>query len=419
MTLSPVRCFLASLLLTGSFAAAATLNGTATNGTTNKPAAGDDVVLIKLGQGMEEVARAKVDNKGHFSLPVPSDDSPYLVRIVHQGVTYNRMAAPGTNTVEVKVYDAAPKIEGVTVTADVMRFQAQGNELQGVRVFAVDNSSNPPRTQMSDQSFEFYLPEGAEVEQGLAATEGGQPLNVAPVPQGERNRYSFLFPLRPGQTQFQVVFHLPYNGKASIDPKPIYGTQHFVVMLPKTMQFTAAEGTAFQSMPDPRQSDTVVQVASNTQPGQHLAFQVAGTGILAQSGGSGGGEDQQGGSQTAGRDSRPGGGLGPPSDAPDPLQQYRWYLLGGFAVVLAGGAHFIARRQRREAAQEATETPEPATSTAASSASSPNLLLQALKEELFALELEHKQGHISQEEYDKAKAALDQTLQRAIKRGAS
>ena len=45
------------------------------------------------------------------------------------------------------------------------------------------------------------------------------------------------------------------------------------------------------------------------------------------------------------------------------------------------------------------------------------LLLDALKEELFQLEIEHKQGSISQKEYEKAKAALDQTLERAVKRG--
>jgi hypothetical protein len=44
------------------------------------------------------------------------------------------------------------------------------------------------------------------------------------------------------------------------------------------------------------------------------------------------------------------------------------------------------------------------------------MLLEGLKEELFELEVEHKQGRISQQEYEKTKAALDQTLQRALKR---
>jgi hypothetical protein len=43
-------------------------------------------------------------------------------------------------------------------------------------------------------------------------------------------------------------------------------------------------------------------------------------------------------------------------------------------------------------------------------------LLAALKDELFQLELEHKQGQISDQEYAKTKAALDETLARAIKR---
>ena len=48
-----------------------------------------------------------------------------------------------------------------------------------------------------------------------------------------------------------------------------------------------------------------------------------------------------------------------------------------------------------------------------------SLLLEALKEEIFHLEVEHKQGHISQQEYEKAKAALDQTLERAVRRSAA
>ena len=46
------------------------------------------------------------------------------------------------------------------------------------------------------------------------------------------------------------------------------------------------------------------------------------------------------------------------------------------------------------------------------------LLLEALKDELFQLEVEHKQGGISQQEYERARAALDQTLERALKRAA-
>lgn len=423
----PLKFIAALSLIVSSFASGQTLTGTATNGTTKKPAAGDDVVLLSLGQGMEEAGRTKTDAKGNFSLKLDNSTSPHLVRVIHQGVTYHHMAPPGTTSVDVQVYDVSKKVEGISVTADVMRFQAQGNELQGIRLFAVNNPSDPPRTQMSDQSFEFYLPDGAQIDQSMAKTSGGQPITSAPVPQKEKNRYAFLFPLRPGETEFQVSYHLPYSGEASFDPKALYGAQHFVVVLPKTMQFTAGPGATFQSMQDPQQSDSVVQVASNTTAGQALTFKISGNGTMSETQeNTQGGGSPVGGAQTsgasAGRDSRPGGGLGPPIDAPDPLEQYRWYILGGFAVVLAGGAVYIAKRSKTAAIADFAPVdieppdlppapkPKPADRTA--------MLLDALKEEIFQLEVEHKQGRISQQEYEKAKAALDQTLERAVKRGA-
>jgi len=181
-------------------------------------------------------------------------------------------------------------------------------------------------------------------------------------------------------------------------------------------------------------------VATLTQPGQPLSFKLSGTGTLASNEG-GGSESGSSGGATGGQgDSRPGGGLGPPIDAPDPLQKYRWWIIGGFAAALLVGAFYVASRQRGIAANvadagtvefEVPETPQPArprvsrstpapapqvSAPAALPSPRPSMLLEALKEELFQLEVEHKQGKISQAEYEKAKAALDGTLERAIKR---
>ena len=42
-----------------------------------------------------------------------------LVRAIHQGVTYHRMAPPGTTSVEVEVYDVGKSVEGIEVVADI------------------------------------------------------------------------------------------------------------------------------------------------------------------------------------------------------------------------------------------------------------------------------------------------------------
>jgi hypothetical protein len=408
------------LSLLTALASAQTITGTVNNGTTNKPASGDDVVLLSLINGMQEAGRTQTDAKGSFTLKLDDAKGPHLIRVIHQGVTYHRMAPPGTTSAEVEVFDVAKKVAGIQVTADVMRFQAQGNELGGVRLFAVNNNSNPPRTQMNDQNFEFYLPEGAQIDQSMAETAGGQPINSAPVPQKEKDRYAFIFPLRPGETQFQVAFHLPYNGQINVNPRAIYGAQHFVVMLPKSMQFTAGQGAVFNAMNDPRQPDAIVQVASNTTVGQPLDFGISGTGTLTDSGDDSAGAPSPVGGATTGRDSRPGGGLGPPIDAPDPLEKYRWYILGGFGLALAAGAIFVLGRSKTTVPQFAAsdiEVVDLAVAPKPLAADRSTVLLDALKEELFQLEVEHKQGRISQPEYEKAKAGLDQTLERALKRG--
>jgi len=437
-----------ALLLAAVGAFAQTLTGTVKNGTTGKPAAGDDVVLLSLAQGMEEAGRTKSDAKGNFSLKLDAA-GPHLVRVIHEGVTYHRMAPPGTTSVEVEVYDVGKKIDGVEVVADIMRVQVEQGQLEIMRAFAVQNTSKPPRTQMNEHNLEFNVPDGARIIQGEAMTEGGQPISSSPAPEDEKKtRYAFVFPLRPGTTQFQVAYQLPYSGSANIDPKSMYPLQHFVAILPKTIEFSAAPGTSYKPMNDPQQPDANVQVASSAGLGQSLAFKISGEGTLAARQENGGAPGEAAPAQS---ESRPGGGLGPPIDAPPPLQKYQWWILGGFTVALIAGGVFVASRQQaanRAAAAAGTKSKNtwdegveseyeqvevlatgaagvsnpprseslPQQPLVTSSSSSSSMLLQGLKDELFELEIEHKQGRISQQEYDSAKAALDQTLQRALKR---
>jgi len=414
-----------------SSTAAQTLAGTVTNGTTGKPAAGDQIILLSLANGMEEAGKTTTDSGGKFSFKLTDGGGPHLIRAIHQGVTYHQMAPPGTNSVEVQVYDVAKKIPELGMTADVLRFQTDGGQLQGTRLFAVNNTSAPPRTQMNDHNFEFYLPEGAKVESSQAKAPNGQPIAAEVVPQSEKNRYAIVFPLRPGETQFQVQYTLPYSGTAKVDPKPLYPAEHLVVVLPKSMHFAASNGSAFQSMQDPSQGDTIVEVAQQTKPGQSLGFTLTGTGTISDEPG----KVAAGAAQQQGGENRPGGGLGAPIEAPDPLDKFRWYILGGFALILAIGAFVVMRRQPEAATATGTmPTAPPAsvseprsarsapvvTAALASAVSAPadrsSKLLEALKEEMFELELERKQGKISPPDYEKARAALDQTLDRALKR---
>ncbi len=430
------RATCAAILLLTTFVSAQTLTGTLKNSTTNKPAVGDEVVLLKLGQGMEESGRTKTDAQGHFSFKLDDAQAPHLVRAIHEDVTYHRMAPPGTTSVELEVFDVGKKIDGIQVVADIMRVQTVQGQIEVVREFGVQNTSKPPRTQMNERNLEFYIPDGAHIieDSGSATTENGNPLKTAPVPEGEKNRYSFIFPLRPGLTRFEVAYQFAYTGSANLDPKSVYPLEHFVVMLPKTMQFTAAaQATGYKSGTYPAEPNAIMEVASNTTPGQNLAFKVSGEGALEepqQEGGQAQGQSPEGAQPNPGAQTidRPGGGLGPPIDAPDPLQKYRWQILGSIAGALILGGIYVAMRQQSAARALARQTPGSSASTMVEDDYAPaetnprarptSMLLEGLKEELFQLEVERRQGKISPAEYEKAKSALDQTLERALKREA-
>lgn len=375
---------------------ATTLTGTIINGTTSKPSAGDEVILIKLAAGMEEAGHTKTDAQGKFTFNF-DDPGMHLIRAIHQGVTYHQPAPPGTSSVDVTVYDVGTKVDGINAVADLMFIQASQGRLDITRVFAVDNTSRPPRTQMNDANFEFNLPQDASIDGAQAQTAGGQGVNVQPAPQAQKGRYAFVFPLRPGQTQFQVSYHLPYSGKATIDPQLVYPLQHFVAEMPRSIAFTPLQSGIYENKQPPDQPDGIAEVASNPQPGQKLAFEISGEGTLQN-------QDQEASNAPAGStaDNRPGGGLGKPIEAPDPMDKYRYWIIGGFGFVLIIGAVYTLNRSKASAPAVA--------------APSAGGLLDGLKDELFQLELEHKQGQISDAEYRTTKAALDQTLARALKR---
>jgi hypothetical protein len=419
-----MKSLAAFILLFGSFALAQSITGTVTNGTTGKPAAGDDVTLIALSQGMQEIGSTKTDAQGKFSFPAPADRAPHMVRVTHGAVNYFPQGGPlmpGTTTAAFTVYDSAKKVAPLNQTVEVNRYQSEdGKTLQVIALFALQNASNPPRTMDSDKTFEFVLPTGAQLESSDAKGPGGQPIQFPANETGQKNTYAFNFPLKPGETQFQVSYHMPYTGDASFAPKPLADVQHFVVMLPKGMSFNSKNTQTFQTMPD--KSGSTIMVATNVKPGQDLSFRIGGSGVFQPEGqgdagaGDNGGGAIGGGGQAAANDNRPGGGLGAPIDAPDPLHNYRAVILGAFAVVLVMGGFYVVTRSNNRphpVTAEGTRIDAPITGDRST------ILLEAMKEELFQLEIDRQQGKVSEEEYAKAKGALDETIKRALARKGS
>jgi hypothetical protein len=401
------------LFAAGASASAATITGTVTNGTTKTPAAGDAVVLIALDQRMHEIAHTKTDAQGHFSIDAP-DPGMHLIRVDHEGAAYFQPAPPNTPNVNVQVFDVAPVVAGVATVANVMRVETDAQGLRVTQSFFIKNDSNPPRTQFSSHSYDFYLPPDAQIEGSAAMAPGGMPVQTSPVPVGDKGHYAFPFPLRPGVTQFQLGYHLPYTGSLAFDQRFATPTDSFVVMMPKSMNFKPGAGVSFQSLNETPGATTML--ARGGSPAKPFAFTVSGSGAMPRDTqaesqpNDGGGAPDSGGGSAAANDTRPGGGLGVPIDTPDPLDKYKWWILGAITLVFAVGAGFMLRRPAGTPAIEAAGT------APVSVVQAPGGLLGTLKEELFTLETDHLEGKLSDSEYEEQKQALELVLRRALSR---
>jgi hypothetical protein len=290
------------------------------------------------------------------------------------------------------------------------------------------NASSPPTTQWSNRSFEVILPTDAVVgdASGQRPGAGSLPTTVKLDPDGPKGHYSFDFPIQPDEggkgTLFQIQYDLPYSsGKYSFHSLVTLPAATVWVVLPKSMTFGGGSGSGFESSPQDPSVQTFL--ARDVAPGQTVEFSVSGTGSFARE------EQNDNGAQaqaTGAPGNQPGGGLGAPINTPDPLSKYKWWILGGLALLLAAAAGFLLRRPAMAGgvlpagvaapSGVAASRPPQVYSAPAAPAAGNAAMLHTIKEELFALESERIAGTLSSSEYAEQKKALETILKRALKK---
>jgi 5-hydroxyisourate hydrolase-like protein (transthyretin family) len=420
------------MMLCAATALAGTLTGVVTDRTTGKPSAGDTIAVINTAQSMNELAKTTSDAQGRFHVNAP-DGGQTLLHVTHRGAEYFKSVTPGASNVEIDVYDSAAKIDGISGEALVLSVEtdASGKTLQAVENFGVMNASTPPRTEVGGNTFDFYLPKGATIVQTQANSPGGMPTNTeVKTLDAASGHYAFTFPVRPGETRFQVAYNMPYNGKQAFSLKLSVPTGDVAVMLPKTMQFQGPSEFQAINLEANAQSYDAHQHAF----AQPVEFSIGGTGQLPQAQEDTQGADQgsaQGMGGQAATSSRPGGGLGAPGDPEgtnDPWARYKWWILGLLGVALVAGAGAMLKGGAPSAAGAvagadsslpAAEGFTPLTASAATgavAATGSGVLLRALKDELFVLETDRLAGRLNEAEYAEHKAAFDVVLRRALAR---
>src|SRR5579864_53603 len=263
-----------------SACAADAINGTVRNQTSGKAAAGDEVILLRLQNGMGEEAKTRVDAAGAFSLPLSATDLPHVVRVVHQGVNYDQTAS-GNGPLNIAVFDAVPHIRGLQGTLGIAQVESDGEMLKVTEMYSIANDSVPPVTQAGPRNFEISIAPQATLDSLVVKKGGGVWVNLAPVPiKGQQGRYAVDFPIRPGDTLFKFVYHLPYSEPTRLQVKLPYPIRNFAVMHPPSMSFKPSSASAFTS-PGMAQGLRVEQAVGKPLVREVAAFEISGTGLAA------------------------------------------------------------------------------------------------------------------------------------------
>jgi len=342
-----IALFLISLSYALSALAADSIAGKVTNLTTRKPAANTEVVLLRLEKGMEEEARARTDAQGGFVLPLSTAGSQHMIRVVHQGVNYDQ-GVTGKGPVEITVFDAVRDIPNLQANIGMAQLESDGEMLKITEMYAISNNSFPPVTQLRPRNFEVSIAQNAVLDSLSIRRSGGIWVVVTPMPvQGQSGRYAVEYPLRPGETLFKFVYHLPYTGPTTLHLKPAYPVANFAVMHPPSMKFKAANPRAFTS-PGVTRGLQIEQAVRKPVVREAPSFEISGIGLAPPA-------------SRAAESSSPAVVLptpaaGSPAAASQPVRQGRqevglWAVLSGLAALLAASVFMVWKKRKRAAQQ--------------------------------------------------------------------
>ena len=407
----------ATLLFGAVAAPAGVLHGTVRNGTTGKTVGGVEVILLQLQGGMQPVGNSRTDAQGKFTFDNASVGAqPMLVRAVYKGINFHTPLPPGRSDIEVAVFEPSKDPKTIAVGSRIVFFQPNGSMLTVGEEYAIQNNSQPPQAFFrSDGNFEFSIPDNAQLQQVAAAGPAGMPVVQAPIDK-KKGRYAISYAFRPGQNTVRYSYEIPYPGDAATVKVPtVYPTARLLVVAPPSMQIS---GEGLQS--SGQEQGMSVYSRENLTPATVVAVNVSGTAPPLQAGAAAADSGSQG------QDAQSGAATVSVQQVPGRLDVLKWPLIGGFVVVFALGALLLTRKP--VVAVVGGPAAQPLGARAANAANSGPVSagmaqvdaavgtsLDALKDQIFRLELRHQAGTISEQEYAQERARAEKVLRDLVR----
>jgi hypothetical protein len=420
-------------------ALAGTVSGTVTNGTSGKPAAGVDVILIQLQGGMQPVANTKTDANGRYTFENPGlgAGAPMLIRVVYRGVNYHEPVPPGKATADVKVFEPTDKPSAFTVTNHAVIVQPNGSDLMVGEEYSIQNKTQPPVAfYRADGSFDFSIPDGADFNQASAWGSAGMPVVQGTIDKG-KNKMAIAFAFRPGESGVRISYKVPYPGNQVILKNvSSYATERLIIAAPPSVQISGDGIT-----PAGQDQGFSVYTRTGVAAGTPLAITISGSAPMpaANQGANTNGAPPAGdNSANASVNSRlessgaEATAAATTTTVPARLDSLKWILVGGFASIFALGFIYLLRRpqvmaptngdspavaavQANPTYSRASKAAPVAAETVAEVTRAVKGSLDELKDSLFRLELRRQAGTITEDDYERERRQMEKVLRDLVR----
>ena len=292
------------------------------------------------------------------------------------------------------------RLDRIDGTADVVRIQADGSKLQIVELLRSKMRPRRQETLIADPGFEVAIPENAQLGGADAQGPNGQPISISPQQLAQKGHYSLPYPLKPGETRFQLAYEMPYNGEATFSPALLHSWNHVVLVLPPSVVWKPTNAALFQHMDDQRRRRQCPgrkqrqagsgSIVSHFRDRQFSKF--AGSNAIRRSAACLAELSRQPSRRWVGTSHRCAG------------RARKISLVDSWSLGRSACRRSLHLRKpwisdnavRRSRIRNARATLQ----TARDGCPGSNVLLEAMKEELFQLEIERQQGVITQEDYE-------------------
>ncbi len=192
----------------------ASIDGTVVNRTTGKPQPGVSITLVKPGQqGMQTLGTTQSDASGHFVFQNDQPGGgPQLLQANYKGVNYNKLMTPNipTSNVDLDVYEATKSPAVAHIAQQMMLIEPSTGKISVGETVVVQNDTNTTYSNTDLGGLRFYLPPAANGQVRVSAQGSqGMPLPRPAEKTNESDVFKVDFPIKPGQTEFQVSYVLP------------------------------------------------------------------------------------------------------------------------------------------------------------------------------------------------------------------